>query len=368
MEKIMVTRSSIAPYEEYIDEIKDMWDSRWLTNMGVKHCQLERALSEYLDVPYVMLTTNGHAALEVAIQALGLRGEIITTPFTFISTTNAIIRSGCTPVFCDVNDRDYTIDVNKIEELITDKTSAILPVHVYGNVCDNARIQEIAKKHNIKVLYDAAHAFGVRKDGQSIATFGDISIFSFHATKVFNTIEGGAICCQDSEIAQRITKIRDFGISSETTVEYVGTNAKMNEFSAAMGLCNLRHLPEEIEKRKIAVERYRQNLGKIKGIKILYDEQNLNSNYAYFPVIIDKETFPVDRDVLCDKLAQSNIYARKYFYPLTNSQPCVLDHCDRGNTPVADCLSKRVLTLPLYADLKISDVDRICEVIYTFLR
>ena len=255
MSNILVTRSSMPSYEEYCEEIKDLWDSHWLTNMGVKHQKLQKELEEYFDIPHVALYTNGHLALENAIAALNLPkgGEVITTPFTFASTTHAIVRNGLVPVFCDVKEDDYTIDVSKIENLITDQTVAIVPVHVYGNMCDVEEIDRIAKKYALKVIYDAAHAFGVKYKGVSSACFGDASMFSFHATKVFNTIEGGCVCFKDDSWVQLLNDMKNFGIHGPESVEFVGGNAKMNEFQAAMGLCNLRHLDEEIGKRKKVV-------------------------------------------------------------------------------------------------------------------
>ena len=246
MKSIQVTQSSMPPLEEYIEEIRDIWESYWLTNMGVKHNQLEESLVRYMNADNVTLFTNGHLALESAIAALELSGEVITTPFTFASTTHAIIRNKLEPVFCDINPIDYTIDVQKIESLITDKTAAILPVHVYGNICDVKKINEIAMKYNLKVIYDAAHAFGVTVDGVGVGNFGDMSIFSFHATKVFNTIEGGAITYKDSNLKRVLNNIKNFGITGPDTVEYFGGNAKMSEFQAAMGLCNLRYIESEI--------------------------------------------------------------------------------------------------------------------------
>lgn len=363
MKKILVTRSSMPTYEEYCEEIKNIWDTHWLTNMGDKHEKLEQYLSEYLKVPYVSLCTNGHSALEIAIQVLELKGEIITTPFTFVSTTEAIIRSGCRPVFCDVDSETYTIDINKIEALITDKTCAIMPVHVYGNICNVEKIQEIADKYNLKVIYDAAHAFGVEIGNKGIANYGDISVFSFHATKVFNTIEGGAICCSSKDVKEKVKKFRDFGISDSEHIEYVGTNAKMNEFSAAMGLCNLRHVDKEIEKRKRVYEEYIIQLENVKGIELLKNSKIFKRNYAYFPIIIDEKRFGCSRDEVQSKLASAGIYARKYFYPLTNHINCILEVAEQGNTPVAEYLSNRVLTLPMYADLEKTDVIRICNII-----
>ena len=348
-------------FEEYIEEIRELWDTHWLTNMGSKHKSLESQLLDYLKVPNITLFTNGHLALECIIAALNLRGEVITTPFTFASTTHAIVRNGLKPVFCDINPDDYTIDVEKIESLITEKTSAIIPVHVYGNVCDVEAIDRIAKKHNLKVIYDAAHTFGVTVNGQGIGTFGDASMFSFHATKVFNTIEGGAVTYNDSSIKQVLNDLKNFGITGPETVEYVGGNAKMNEFQAAMGICNLRHVNGEIIKRKKVVERYIENLKDITGIQLSKKQVDVESNYAYFPVVFDG--YKMTRDGVFEKLKDNDIIARKYFYPLTNSFECYKDRYDVDETPVAKYIAERVLTLPLYADLALEDVDRICEII-----
>lgn len=358
---IQVTRPSIPALEEYVEEIKDLWDSRWLTNMGEKHKQLEIALLKYLDVPNITLFTNGHLALEYAISAFNLTGEVITTPFTFASTTHAIVRSGLTPVFCDINPDDYTIDVNEIESLITDKTSAIIPVHVYGNVCNIKEIERIAKKYNLKVIYDAAHAFGVTVNGVGIGNFGDASMFSFHATKVFNTIEGGAVTYKDKNLSQVFDAMKNFGTTSEGTIEYVGGNAKMSEFQAAMGICNLRHVDKEIEKRKLVVERYLERLSNVKGIKLCKPQQGIKSNYAYFPVVFDGYKLTIDE--VFEKLKKENIFARKYFYPLTSQFKCYRGRFDSNKTPVAKYISERVLCLPLYADLVLEDIDMICNII-----
>jgi len=358
---IQVTKSSMPDFEEYMNEIRDLWNTRWLTNMGVKHKALEAQLLDYLKVPNITLFTNGHLALECIIAALDLRGEVITTPFTFASTTHAIVRNGLKPVFCDINPDDYTIDVEKIECLITEKTSAIIPVHVYGNVCDIEAIDRIAKKHSLKVIYDAAHTFGVTVSGQGIGTFGDASMFSFHATKVFNTIEGGAVTYNDFSIKQVLNDLKNFGITGPETVEYVGGNAKMNEFQAAMGICNLRHVNYEIIKRKIVVERYIENLKDITGIQLSKKQVDVESNYAYFPVVFDG--YKMTRDEVFEKLKGNDIIARKYFYPLTNSFECYKDQYDVNETPVAKYIAERVLTLPLYSDLPLEDVDRICKII-----
>ncbi len=365
MKKILVTRSSMPSYEEYCEEIKELWKDHWLTNMGCKHQQLQKELEEYLEVPHVTLYTNGHLALENAISALNLPkgGEVITTPFTFASTTHAIVRNGLVPVFCDIRNDDYTIDITKIEGLITDQTVAIVPVHVYGNVCDVESIDQIAKKYGLKVIYDAAHAFAVKYKGVSTACFGDASMFSFHATKVFNTIEGGAICYKNDSWVQLLDDQKNFGIHGPEEVSYIGGNAKMNEFQAAMGISNMRHLHEELEKRRIVVERYRERLSGIDGIKLSKIQDNVEGNYAYFPVVFDG--YKYTRNEVFQRLAEQGIGARKYFHPLTNSFECYRNYPTAGTekTPVAQHIALRVLTLPLYADLSLEDVDRICNVI-----
>lgn len=363
MNKILVTRSSMPPMEEYVEEIKDIWDSHWLTNMGVKHQELQKELKEYLGVENIDLFTNGHMALELTLQALNLQGEVITTPFTFASTTHAIVRNGLTPVFCDIDPDTYTMDVSKIEALITDRTCAIMPVHVYGNVCNIEEIQRIADKYGLRVIYDAAHTFGETYKGKGIGSFGDVSCFSFHATKVFNTIEGGAACFKDEHLGQMIKDLKNFGIHSSESVQNVGANAKMNEFCAAMGLCNLRHVEEEIAKRKKVVEEYWNRLEGVDGIKLNAVQPDVKPNYAYFPVVFEPKTFGASRNEVFDKLAENGIGARKYFYPLTNTFECFHGQYDVTKTPVALGISKRVLTLPLYADLALEDVDRICDII-----
>lgn len=363
--KILVTRSSMPDYEEYCEEIKDLWDSHWLTNMGAKHQQLQAELEKLLDVPHVTLYTNGHLALENVIAAMNLpKGrEVITTPFTFASTTHAIVRNGLQPVFCDIDASTFTIDVSKIESLITDKTCAIVPVHVYGNICDVEEIARLAKKYDLKVIYDAAHAFGVTYKGQSSACFGDASMFSFHATKVFNTIEGGAVCFPDDALVQLLNDMKNFGIHGPESVAFVGGNAKMNEFQAAMGICNLRHLDRAIQARKKVVERYRSHLVGVDSIQLSPEQENVASNYAYFPVVFDERIFGSSRNEVMVALAENGIGARKYFYPLTNTFDCFHGSFDVNQTPVALHISKRVLTLPLYEELSIEDVDRICDVI-----
>ena len=358
---ILVTRSSLPPLEEYVEMLKPIWDSAWLTNMGAYHQEFKEKLKEYMDVPCLELFVNGHMALELALQAMKLEGEVITTPFSFSSTTHAIVRNGLTPVFCDINREDYTMDVEMLESLITDRTSAILPVHVYGNLCDVERIQEIAKKHHLKVIYDAAHAFGEELDGQGVGQWGDASMFSFHATKVFHSIEGGAVAFGDKSLEPLFYQLKNFGITGYETVEYVGTNGKMNEFQAAMGLCNLRHVERSIEKRGILEARYRERFSGVEGIRLCRENPRVRKNHAYMPVVFDG--YRLDRDQIFQTLREHNIHARKYFYPCINSYQCYRDRFKAEDTPVAADISKKVLTLPLYEDLPLEAVDRICHII-----
>ena len=363
MQKINVTRSSMPDLEEYIEEIKDIWDTRWLTNMGSKHNALQDKLASYLSAPHISLFTNGHLALEAVLAAMDLKGEVITTPFTFASTTQAIVRNGLTPVFCDIDPKTYTMDPNKIEPLITADTCAIVPVHVYGSVCDVTAIEAIAEKHHLKVIYDAAHTFGVRVGARGIASFGDASMFSFHATKVFHTIEGGCVAYSDETLTQKLRIQKNFGMQDAEHYPEVAGNAKMNEFQAAMGLCNLRHVDAEIQKRKTAVHRYMERLSDVPGITLWQEQPGVTHNYAYFPVLFDKEVFGKSRDEVSDLLAAQDIFARKYFYPITSTFSCYEGRFPIAKTPIAEAVSKQVLTLPLYADLSTEDVDRICDVI-----
>lgn len=359
-EKINVTKSSMPNFEEYCEEIKSIWDTVHLTNMGPKHNKLKEKLKNYLQVDNIELFVNGHLALYVAIKALKLSGEIITTPFTFASTTNAIVQAGCTPVYCDVK-QDYTIDENKIESLITEKTSAILAVHVYGNICNVNTIQTIADKYNLKVIYDSAHAFGVEYNGVGIGNFGDVNMFSFHATKVFHTIEGGCLTFKDKVLEKEITLQRNFGVNGEE-LSCFGTNAKMNEFQAAMGLCNLRHIDQELALRKAVFERYTEKLQGVDGISILRFDKAVKQNYAYYPILVDEKKFGETRDALCERLAKEGIFARKYFYPLV-SENKEFNKDMTKSTPLAKKYSEKILCLPLYSHLSLNDVDRICEII-----
>lgn len=360
---ILVTRSSLPELDEYVNEIKEMWDTRWLTNMGPKHQQLQQELREYMGVDSIELMTNGHMALELTLQAMNLQGEVITTPFTFASTTHAIVRNGLKPVFCDIDPVTYTMDATKLEKLITDRTCAIMPVHVYGNVCNVDEIERIAHKYELKVIYDAAHTFGETYNGKSVGAYGDASCYSFHATKVFNSVEGGAVCYKDPKLGNVLYELKNFGIHGPEEVSAVGANAKMNEFCAAMGLCNLKHLEDEILKRQRVVERYRERLDNVEGLILNTIQKNVKSNYAYFPIVVEEKQFGSSRAEVFDKLAENGIGARKYFYPLTNTFSCFNRQFDVMETPVALHISKRVLTLPLYADLALEDVDRISDIV-----
>lgn len=359
--KIYVTKSSLPDYNKFCKMIKQIWETHWLTNNGKLHNELQNELEKYLKVDNVVLFANGHLSLENIIKALNLTGEVITTPFTFVSTTHAISRNGLTPVFCDINPNDYTIDTDKIESLITDKTSAIIPVHVYGNICNVEKIEKIAKKYGLKVIYDAAHAFGIEYKGKGIANYGDASMFSFHATKVFNTIEGGCVAYNGNDTLKNLlNKLKNFGIENEEEINYIGGNAKMNEFQAAMGLCNLKELEGNIAKRKKVYLEYLKLLKDIKGIKLNYVKEDVKYNYAYFPILITDD-YGLLRDELYSLLQKYNIYSRKYFYPAINETVC---YRDLGyQTPIASDISKRILTLPMYADLELSTVRKICKII-----
>ena len=359
--KIQVTKSSLPPYRDYCKEIKSIWKTFLLTNCGPKHNELEEKMKSFLKVKNVTLFTNGHLALENALALFDFPygSEVITTPFTFASTTNAIVRNGLIPVFCDINFENFTIDAKQIASLITDKTVAIVPVHVYGNVCDVETIDIIAKQHNLVVIYDAAHAFGVRYKGKDIANFGDLSMFSFHATKVFNTIEGGALCFSNDLYEGKLRALRNFGIADEDCI-YFGGNAKMSEFQAAMGLCNLKYHNKCVAKRKKIVEHYRKRLNGVPGIRLSLPQSDVESNYAYFPVLFDG--YKKTRDKIQKDLMNKGIFARKYFWPLTSVFKCSTK-LQRGNTPVALYCSENILTLPLFTDLTLKEVDLICDII-----
>ncbi len=364
-ERINVTKSSMPSFEEYIEELKPVWDSRWLSNRGAASIKFEEMLKQYLGVEEVYCFANGHVALEVAIDGLFFPkgSEVITTPYTHCSTTHAIVRNGLIPVFVDVEPVTYTIDPDLIESAITEKTVAIVATHVYGFPCDVEKISAIAEKHGLTVIYDAAHAFGVTYKGVGIGNYGDCAMFSTHATKVFHTIEGGLVTykSKDAERFVPMTKIVNFGFTSQEDIDYVGTNARMNEFEAVMGICNLRHIDEEIAKRKLVGDRFWERLDGVKGIYLPKPNADTVWNYAYFPVIFDG--FRMDRNQVKDELAKYNIFARKYFFPITNEIAAYNGAYLNANVPVAKKAADTVLTLPMYADLTIEDADRICDII-----
>lgn len=363
-DKIFVTSPLLPSIEDFTDQVKEIYDSKWLTNMGNKHKALEEALTVELKVPHAQLFNNGTIALLTAIKALDLPtgSEIITTPFTFAATPHCISWNGCKPIFCDIEPDTMTIDANKIENLITPNTSAILGVHVYGFPCNVKKIDELAKKHNLKVIYDAAHAFSTEIDGVGIGNFGDITMFSFHATKLFNTIEGGCLTYKNPELVKKICNLRNFGIQSEELVETVGINGKMNEFCAAMGLENLKIYKEEQEKRKQIKAIYDEKLSKVKGIRIPQMPKNTTNSYQYYPIVIEDE-YPLTRDELYEKFKTMDILTRKYFYPACHDYECYKNDITvkTARLRVTDDLKMRVLCLPFYGDLTKEIAEKICE-------
>ena len=369
-EDIYVTRASLPPMEEFEELMKDIWVTHGLTNMGKYHEIFKGQLKDYLGTSGLELFTNGHLSLEMVLQAFELEGEVITTPFTFASTTHAIVRNGLRPVMCDIREEDCTLDPGRLEELITDRTCAIVPVHVYGHICDYKAIEDIARKHGLRVIYDAAHTFGETVDGRGVAALGDASIFSFHATKVFNTIEGGAVTwnAEDPELSwlgDRLYKLKNFGITGKESVEYVGGNAKLNEFCAIMGICNLRHVDQWIDMRRDVYLQYKALLGDVPGVRLLSEPSNVRFNYAYMPVIFEEGMSARDR--IYDGLCAEGIYPRKYFYPCINAFACYRGQMDPDDTPVAKRMSESVLTLPIYPELPLSEVERICSVLKRLL-
>ncbi len=363
MGKIFVTQSSMPPYEEYIEEIKNLWDSHILTNMGQYHQMLEQELTSFLEVPYVSLLVNGHMSLELAIQMMNFPpgSEVITSPFTFISTTHAIVRNGLQPVFCDIKLEDYTINEDLIEDLITEKTVAIIPVHVYGNICNFKKISKLASKYDLKVIYDAAHAFGEKYAGKGIANLGDASILSFHATKIFNTVEGGAVTFSDKNYYERLYNLKNFGIRGEELIVNVGANAKMNEFSAIMGLCNIKYVNKNINLRKQRVMTYLSELSNESGVITNQYRGDIEYNYAYFPVRFESKKI---RDAVYEALKQEEIYARKYFYPLTSDASCFKNKYRELSLYNARKVSDTILVLPLYPELEDEIIIHICHVIH----
>ena len=362
---IFVTSPSLPPLNELIPYLEKIWHSKNLTNNGQFHQELEKRLCEKLGVKYISLFNNGTLALIVAMKCMALQGEVITTPFSFIATSHSIWWNNLTPVFIDIEPKTFNLDTNKIEDAITEKTTAIMPVHVYGNPCDVKEINRIAKKHNLKVIYDACHTFDVRINNEPVLNFGDLSVLSFHATKVFNTFEGGAIVSHDIETKRKIDNLKNFGITSETTVDDVGINAKVNEFSSAFGILQLEKVDEYILKRKIITEFYRENLKDIKGISYINDIDGVKHCYSYFPILINQNEFGKSRDDVYEELKKQNIFSRRYFYPLISQfDPYKdLETAKEGKMPIAEKITKEILCLPLYSDLELDDCKKIVKII-----
>lgn len=365
MEQINVTQPFLPPLGEYVKSLEEIWTNKQLTNNGKFHRRFEKELAEFLGVKHLSLFSNGTLALITALQALRISGEVITTPYSFVATTHALHWNGIKPVFCDVDGDYLNLDPEKIEAAITPQTTAILPVHVYGNPCNVERIKEIADIYGLNVIYDACHAFGVKINGESVLNFGDLSILSFHATKVFTTFEGGAIICHDEKMKTRIDYLKNFGFANEVTVVAPGINAKMNEAQSALGVIQLKYVKEAIQKRKAIYEQYENIFKNIKGIKALSLQKGVEHNYAYFPIFIDQSVFGTARDQVYEELKKKDIYGRRYFYPLISQFPTYrgLPSAAAANLPVAEIATRQVLCLPIYPDLKASVVDIVCDII-----
>ena len=363
MEKIFVTRPFLPPKEEFDAYCEGIWKRDQLTNNGPLVKQLAEKLEEYLNAKQVNLMVNGHQALDVAVKGLGLSGEVITTPFTFASTTHALTLNGIKPVFCDIRESDLTMDPDQIEPLITEKTSAIMPVHVYGHPCDVEKIEKIAKKHNLKVIYDAAHTFGAKKNGRALCCYGDVSMLSFHATKLYHTIEGGALVYEDETYTRLFNAYKNFGIEGEEHVDLIGGNAKMNEFQAAMGLTNLPYVDGLIEERRQITLRYRELLADIPGIRFFEPEKQsgVEHNYAYFPILIDAKRFGANRDEIYIRLKEQGIFTRRYFWPIVPDFGCYQKQHHNDFLPVTRRVGNEVLCLPIYNGLNLEMVQRIVK-------
>lgn len=364
-EPIYVTRPLLPPLEALQARLAEIWEARWLTNDGPQHVRLTQAVSDYLSVPHVSLFNNGTIALLAAARALGMRGEVITTPFTFPATPHAISWSGATPVFCDIDPVMMTLDPARVEELITPRTTGILAVHVYGLPCDVAALQAIANRRGLRLVYDAAHAFGVTVNGVGIGNFGDASMFSFHATKLFHTAEGGALTTTRIDSKTQFDHLKNFGILNQEEVELVGINGKMNELQAALGLSVLECVADELARRRAIIARYRERLADIDGVSLMPEPEGVENSCQYFVVRIDRRRFGRSRDDLFERLKSYNVFARKYFYPLCTDYACYRDlpSAAAGHLPVAHEVVEQVLCLPLYGTLALSDVDRICEIV-----
>ena len=363
--KILVTSPTLPDLKDFIPYLEEIWDSKWLTNNGMYHQELENALCEYLDVKYLNLFSNGTLALITALQALRISGEVITTPYSFVATTHSLWWNNIKPVFVDIESETFNINPDKIEAAITPATTAIMPVHVYGNPCNVEEIERIADIYGLRVIYDAAHTFGVRQNGSSILNFGDLSVLSFHATKVFSTIEGGAIVCHDEKMKQRIDYLKNFGFADETTVVAPGINAKMNEVQAAFGLLSLKIVDEAIEKRKKIAETYRNGLADVQGIRFLPVFSDIQHNYAYFPILVDEREYGISRDALYETMKRNNIYGRRYFYPLISEFSTYrgLPSAQPENLPVATKVASQVICLPMHHELTEEQVNEIVSVV-----
>ena len=362
---VTVTSPLLPPLEEFIPYLKDIWDRKWLTNNGYYHKELEAALCKYLKVPYISLFTNGTLPLMCALQALRITGEVITTPYSFVATTHSLWWNGIKPVFVDIDKNTGNIDPDKIEAAITPKTTAIMPVHVYGKPCDTKKIQGIADKYGLKVIYDAAHAFGVEVNGESILNAGDMSTLSFHATKVYNTVEGGALVCHDEKTKQRIDYLKNFGFAGETTVVAPGINGKMDEIRSAYGLLNLKYVDSAIETRRRVAEKYREGLKGIPGISYMKDMPGVRHNYSYFPVFVDAEKYGMTRDELYFKMKEQNILGRRYFYPLISEFSTYrgLESAKPELLPNAHKMADSVICLPMHHAISESTINQIVQLI-----
>lgn len=362
---IYVTQPSLPQKEEFIKYIDEIWESRILTNSGPIHNQFEQALCKHLDIPHCSLLVNGTLSLIVALQALRITGEVITTPYSFVASSHSLLWDGITPVFCDIDPDTLTIDPKKIESLISPKTTAILPVHVYGTPCDIESLQNIADIYGLKIIYDAAHTFGVKYKGKSLCNYGDASILSFHATKIFHTCEGGAITTNDPELKKRIDNLKNFGFLDETVIAGYGINAKMSEIHAAMGLLMLKEYEYEIKAREIVAKRYDEALENIDGIRLYHVNNIENRNFAYYPIFINKKKYGISRDELYQKLKDNGIHTRRYFYPLISNMPAYqsLESAMPNKLPIANKIAEQVLCLPVYGKLESNDQDRIINII-----
>jgi len=365
MQPIYVTSPSLPPLEEFIPYLQKIWESKWLTNNGQFHQQFEAALAAYLGAKYVSFFTNGMIALQLGMRALQITGEVITTPFTFVATTHAIHLNGCTPVFCDIEPDTFTLDPSKVKSLMTPQTTAIMPVHVYGNPCQHEELKNIADTYGLKLFYDAAHVFGVKKDGISIANWGDLSMLSFHATKVFNTLEGGALVTNDATMKTRIDFLKNFGFADEVTVVAPGSNGKVDEIRSAYGLLQLKYADSENAKRQRVAAFYRESLRDVPGIRILQDQLGVCHNYGYFPILVDAEVYGMTRDALYEKFRTNGIHPRRYFYPLCSEFAIYrnLPSATPGNLPVAHKIAQEVLCLPIFADLAADAMTAIAHII-----